>query len=143
MIGIRDGNNAMHEKDKSVNNMNAIKNSRANKDMDKKCSWIPYGRVSVKTKQWSKDMPTLIMAVLLSFAGLQVGRAQDVIVLDSVPSTNTGALENILQGQVAGLLVKNWSGTAGSQSIINLRGLNLNTTDESTLPLFMVNGVPI
>src|SRR5690606_14324413 len=69
--------------------------------------------------------------------------AQDVIVLDSVPSTNTGALENILQGQVAGLLVKNWSGTAGSQSIINLRGLNLNTTDESTLPLFMVNGVPI
>ncbi|NGM64116.1 TonB-dependent receptor [Sphingobacterium sp. SGR-19] len=122
--------------------MSAIKNSRANKDMDKKSPWIPPRRVSVKIKLWSKDVPGLIMAVLLSVAGSQIGRAQDVIVLDSVPPTNTGGLEDILQGQVAGLLVKSWTGTAGSQSIINLRGLSLKGTDESTLPLFMVNGVP-
>ncbi|TJZ54749.1 hypothetical protein FAZ15_14805 [Sphingobacterium olei] len=90
-----------------------------------------------------KDVWKFTVAVLASFAGLHSIQAQEVLVLDSLPATNTASLENLLQGQAAGLQVKSWTGTAGSQSIINLRGLHLNTTDESTMPLFMVNGVPI
>lgn len=90
-----------------------------------------------------KDVWKFTVAVLASFVGLHSIQAQEILVLDSLPATNTAGLENLLQGQVAGLQVKSWTGTAGSQSIINLRGLHLNTTDESTMPLFMVNGVPI
>ncbi|MBE8722629.1 TonB-dependent receptor plug domain-containing protein [Sphingobacterium pedocola] len=90
-----------------------------------------------------KDVWKFTVAVFASFAGLQSIHAQEILVLDSLPATNTAGLENLLQGQAAGLQVKSWTGTAGSQSIINLRGLHLNTTDESTMPLFMVNGVPI
>ena len=67
---------------------------------------------------------------------------QEVIVTE-YKSGRTSGLESLLQGNVAGLEIKSWTGTAGSQSIINLRGLSLDPTDESTLPLIMVNGVPI
>ena len=70
-------------------------------------------------------------------------KAQDHVVPDSISQTNRVGLENLLQGQVSGLLVKNWSGTAGLQSIINLRGLALSASDPSTMPLFLINGVPI
>lgn len=70
-------------------------------------------------------------------------KAQDQVVPDSIIQTNGVGLENLLQGQVSGLLIKNWTGTAGLQSIINLRGLALSTTDALAMPLFLINGVPI
>lgn len=57
--------------------------------------------------------------------------------------SNRSGLENILQGNIAGLRVKNWSGTPGAQATLNLRGLSLDPTDQSTMPLILINGVPI
>jgi hypothetical protein len=50
--------------------------------------------------------------------------AQDTLVVDSVISTNRSGIENTLLGNVAGLRVKSWSGTPGTQSTLNLRGLS-------------------
>ncbi|MFT3701732.1 MAG: TonB-dependent receptor plug domain-containing protein [Agriterribacter sp.] len=57
--------------------------------------------------------------------------------------SNRAGLENIVQGRVAGLRVKSWSGTTGAQSTLNLRGLSLDPTDQSTMPLILINGVPM
>ncbi len=69
--------------------------------------------------------------------------AQDTIVVDSVLWSNRSGLENVLLGKVSGLNVKSWTGTPGMQSVVNLRGLSMDPTDGSTLPLIMINGVPI
>src|SRR5690349_15596318 len=83
------------------------------------------------------------MFLFLAFLGISRVHAQDTVVVDSVVLSNRSGLENILQGNVAGLRIKSWSGTPGAQSIINLRGLNLDPTDQSTMPLIMINGVPM
>ncbi|MBX3252694.1 MAG: TonB-dependent receptor plug domain-containing protein [Chitinophagaceae bacterium] len=81
---------------------------------------------------------------LLVSLGITMGLwAQDSLRVDSMILSNRGGLENILQGSVAGLRVKSWSGTAGAQSTLNLRGLSLDPTDQSTMPLILINGVPI
>src|SRR5690606_7223929 len=64
-------------------------------------------------------------------------------VVDSVLSSNRLGVEQILQGNVAGLRVKNWSAAPGAQSILNLRGISLDPTDQSTMPLILINGVPV
>jgi hypothetical protein len=69
--------------------------------------------------------------------------AQQVLVMDSLAVSSRSGVENSLQGTVAGLRVKSWTGTPGVQSIINLRGLSLDPTNESALPLILVNGVPV
>lgn len=69
--------------------------------------------------------------------------AQDSLRVDSMILSNRSGLENILQGSIAGLRVKSWSGTAGAQSTLNLRGLSLDPTDQSTMPLILINGVPM
>ncbi|MEC5143155.1 Outer membrane receptor protein involved in Fe transport [Chitinophaga sp. 180180018-2] len=69
--------------------------------------------------------------------------AQDSLKADSLVLSNRSGVENILQGNVAGLRVKSWSGTPGTQSTLNLRGLNLDPTDHSTMPLILINGVPV
>ncbi|RZM22543.1 MAG: hypothetical protein EOO88_29090 [Pedobacter sp.] len=67
--------------------------------------------------------------------------AQDSLVVDSVVSANRSGVENILLGNIAGLRVKSWSGTPGNQSTLNLRGLSLDPTDKSTMPLILIDGV--
>lgn len=69
--------------------------------------------------------------------------AQDSLRVDSMILSNRGGIENILQGNVAGLRVKSWSGTTGAQSTLNLRGLSLDPTDQSTMPLILINGIPM
>jgi hypothetical protein len=69
--------------------------------------------------------------------------AQDTLVVDSVISTNRSGIENTLLGNVAGLRVKSWSGTPGTQSTLNLRGLSLDPTDQSTMPLILIDGIPV
>lgn len=69
--------------------------------------------------------------------------AQDSLRVDDVVASNRSGVENLLQGNIAGLSVKSWSGTPGTQSILNLRGLSLNPTDQSTMPLILINGVPM
>ena len=82
----------------------------------------------------------LSIAILGTFS---VINAQEVVEIDSVIWSNRSGLENILQGTSAGLKVESWTGTPGSQSLINLRGLSLDPSDVSSYPLIMVNGVPI
>lgn len=81
--------------------------------------------------------------MLASFGIAKKLNAQDTLVVDSVVSSNRSGLEQILQGNVAGLRIKNWSGTPGAQSVINLRGLSLDPTSKSTIPLILINGVPM
>jgi len=81
--------------------------------------------------------------LLASFGTAMKVSAQDSLVVDSVVSSNRSGLENILQGNVAGLRVKSWSGTPGAQSILNLRGLSFDPTAQSTMPLILINGVPV
>ncbi|WP_152269426.1 TonB-dependent receptor plug domain-containing protein [Agriterribacter humi] len=69
--------------------------------------------------------------------------AQDSLRVDSMILSNRSGLENILQGSIAGLRVKSWSGTAGAQSTLNVRGISLDPTDQSTMPLILINGVPM
>lgn len=69
--------------------------------------------------------------------------AQDKLVVDSLIQSNRAGLENSLTGTVAGLRVKTWTGTAGAQSTLNVRGLSLDPTGEATQPLILINGVPI
>lgn len=69
--------------------------------------------------------------------------SQDSLRVDSMILSNRSGLENILQGSVAGLRVKSWSGTAGTQSVLNIRGLSLDPTDQNTMPLILINGVPV
>lgn len=69
--------------------------------------------------------------------------AQDSLRVDSMILSNRSGLENILQGSIAGLRVKSWSGTAGAQSTLNLRGISLDPTEQSTMPLILINGVPM
>lgn len=84
-----------------------------------------------------------MLLLLPSFGVVTNLSAQDSLIVDSVVLSNRSGVENILQGNVAGLKVKSWSATLGSQSIINLRGMALNANDKSTMPLILVNGVPI
>lgn len=83
------------------------------------------------------------LASVFLAASVGIGQAQDVLIMDSLAISNRSGIENSLQGTVAGLRVKNWSGTPGVQSIINLRGLSLDPTDDSSLPLILINGVPV
>lgn len=69
--------------------------------------------------------------------------AQDSLRVDSMILSNRSGLENIMQGSVAGLRIKSWSGTPGAQSTLNLRGLSLDPTDHNTMPLILINGVPV
>ena len=81
--------------------------------------------------------------LLISF-GITISLwAQDSLRVDSIILSNRSGLENSLQGSVAGLRVKSWSGTPGAQSTLNLRGLSLNLTDQSTMPLILINGVAV
>lgn len=84
-----------------------------------------------------------LMLMMTSCIGLNKSKAQDVVQADSVVLSNRIGLENLLRGQLAGVLVKNWSGTPGVQSTINIRGISLDPTDVTTLPLVLVNGVPL
>ena len=68
---------------------------------------------------------------------------QEVARPDSLIHSNRSGIENTLQGVIPGLRVKSWSGTGGIQSVLNLRGLSLDPTDESTQPLIMINGVQV
>lgn len=90
------------------------------------------------TRVWKLTTIVIIRLICSSTA-----EAQEVVVPDSIVQSNGSGLENLLQGNVAGLRIKNWSGTAGSQSIINMRGFNLDQTDDANGPLFLVNGTPI
>jgi|GEM_PF-2417512 TonB-dependent starch-binding outer membrane protein SusC len=83
---------------------------------------------------------TLFVVCTASFSEVS---AQQVLKVDSLIWPNRSGFENLLQGNVAGLDVKNWSGTPGTQSVLNLRGLSIYPTDESSMPLVMVNGVPV
>ncbi len=86
---------------------------------------------------------TAVFGVMALTAPFTEAGAQEVIQVDSVLWPVRSGVENILQGSTAGLRVKSWSGEAGMQSTINLRGLSMDPTDESTMPMIMVNGVPI
>lgn len=81
--------------------------------------------------------------LLLSFGITMSISAQDSLRVDSMLLSNRAGLENILQGNIAGLRIKSWSGTPGAQSTLNLRGLSLDPTDQSTMPLILINGVPV
>ncbi len=81
--------------------------------------------------------------LVASFGCVISGFAQDSLVVDSVVASNRNGLENILQGNVAGLRIKSWSATPGAQAVLNLRGLSLDPTDQSTMPLVLINGVPM
>ena len=80
---------------------------------------------------------------LASLGGAMNAYAQDTLMVDSVVSANRSGVENILLGNIAGLRVKSWSGTTGTQSTLNLRGLSINPTNQFTMPLILVNGIPI
>lgn len=81
--------------------------------------------------------------LLASSVGISQVCSQDVLVVDSLVLSGRSGLENSLQGTVAGLRVKSWSGTPGVQSVISLRGLHPDPTDEATMPLILINGVPM
>ena len=84
-----------------------------------------------------------LLFLLVSFGTTLSVLAQDSLRVDSMLLSNRRGLENIVQGTVAGLRVKSWSGTAGAQSTLNLRGVSLDPTDQSTMPLILINGVPM
>lgn len=84
-----------------------------------------------------------LLFLLVSFCTTLCVLAQDSLRVDSMLLSNRSGLENIIQGRVAGLRVKSWSGTTGTQSTLNLRGLSLDPTDQSTMPLILINGVPM
>lgn len=84
-----------------------------------------------------------LLFLLASFCTAWSVQAQDSLRVDSLVVSNRAGVENMLQGSVAGLRVKSWSGTAGAQSTLNLRGLSLDPTDQSTMPLILINGVPM
>lgn len=81
-----------------------------------------------------------LLALLCTVASVH---SQDSLRVDSLVFSNRSGLENIIQGRIAGLQVKSWSGTAGAQSTLNLRGLSLDPTAQSTMPLILINGVPM
>ncbi|MCC6289593.1 MAG: TonB-dependent receptor plug domain-containing protein [Chitinophagaceae bacterium] len=85
----------------------------------------------------------ILLFLLVSFGTAMSVLAQDSLRVDSMLLSNRSGLENILQGSVAGLRIKSWSGTTGAQATLNLRGLSLDPTDQSTMPLILINGVPM
>ncbi|MBN8786242.1 MAG: TonB-dependent receptor plug domain-containing protein [Terrimonas sp.] len=85
----------------------------------------------------------ILFFLLVSFGAAMSVPAQDSLRVDSLVLANRSGLENIIQGSVAGLRVKSWSGTTGAQSTLNLRGLSLDPTDQSTMPLILINGIPM
>lgn len=90
-----------------------------------------------------KPFCRLASVFLTCSVGIGQAHAQEVVIMDSVAISSRSGVENSLVGTVAGLRVKNWTGTPGIQSIINLRGLSLDPTNESSLPLILINGVPV
>ncbi|WP_025764199.1 TonB-dependent receptor plug domain-containing protein [Dyadobacter tibetensis] len=90
-----------------------------------------------------KSIRKLVHALLVSSFVLGSIQAQEVLNMDSLATSNRSGIENSLQGTVAGLRIKNWTGTSGVQSTLTLRGLSLDPTNESTAPLILINGVPI
>lgn len=69
--------------------------------------------------------------------------AQDTLVVDSLILPNRTGVEQVLLGNVSGLRIKSWTGTPGAQSTLNLRGLSLDPTSKSTMPLVLINGIPM
>ncbi|MGN6491642.1 MAG: TonB-dependent receptor plug domain-containing protein [Agriterribacter sp.] len=90
-----------------------------------------------------KSAGRALLCMLVSIGTAMSIRAQDSLRVDSMLLSNRSGLENIVQGRVAGLRVKSWSGTAGAQATLNLRGVSLDPTDQSTMPLILINGVPM
>lgn len=91
-----------------------------------------------------KPAEKILLFLLVSIGAAMSVVAQDSLRVDSMMLlSNRSGLENILQGSVAGLRIKSWSGTTGAQFTLNLRGLSLDPTDQSTMPLILINGVPI
>lgn len=84
-----------------------------------------------------------LLFLLVSIGAAMSVLAQDSLRVDSMLLSNRSGVENILQGRIAGLRIKSWSGTTGAQSTLNLRGLSLDPTDQSTMPLILINGVPM
>ena len=84
-----------------------------------------------------------IIMVAILFQGVISAKSQQVIEMDSLIRSNSSGFENSLTGSIAGLHVKNWTGTPGIQSLINLRGLAIDGSDATSMPLIMVNGVPL
>ncbi|MFT3748388.1 MAG: TonB-dependent receptor plug domain-containing protein [Agriterribacter sp.] len=85
----------------------------------------------------------ILLFLLVSFGAAISVLAQDSLRVDSLVLSNRSGLENILQGSVAGLRIKSWSGTTGAQATLNLRGISLDPTDQSTMPLILINGIPM
>jgi len=84
------------------------------------------------------------MFFLIATCGVAVDVcAQDTLVVDSLVSSNRSGVESILLGNTAGLRVKSWTGTPGAQFTLNLRGLSLDPTSKSNMPLILINGVPM
>jgi hypothetical protein len=84
------------------------------------------------------------MFLFLATCGVAVHvSAQDTLMVDSVVSSNRSGIENTLLGNVVGLRIKSWSGTPGAQSTLNLRGLSIDPTNRSTMPLILINGIPM
>ncbi len=94
-------------------------------------------------KQLSKYFWKSARVLLASSVWMTQVYAQEELIIDSLIQSNRAGFENTLQGNVAGLRIKSWSGTAGVQSTINLRGLSLDPTHDATQPLVLINGVPI
>lgn len=90
-----------------------------------------------------KSAGRAMLCLLVSIGTAMSIQAQDSLRVDSMLLSNRSGLENIVQGRVAGLRVKSWSGTAGAQATLNLRGVSLDPTDQSTMPLILINGVPM
>ncbi len=90
-----------------------------------------------------KHFCKLASVFLASSVAIGQVHAQQVLIMDSLTISNRSGVENSLQGTVAGLRIKNWTGTPGVQSIINLRGLSLDPTNDAASPLILINGVPV
>ncbi|PWJ43162.1 SusC/RagA family TonB-linked outer membrane protein [Sediminitomix flava] len=67
--------------------------------------------------------------------------AVNTVTMDDLPSRPTANVEELLQGQAAGLQITNSSGQPGSSVNVQLRGVSSLTGDSS--PLLVVDGFPM
>ncbi|WP_040279510.1 TonB-dependent receptor plug domain-containing protein [Psychroserpens damuponensis] len=129
----------------NVQNKRTIKKTEAFITKDKSPRASVEEKVAVASIDMEEDLSELESVVITGYAGsVNSSRVTSSVVTvssESIQNVPVHTIDQLLQGQVAGVQVTNGSGQPGQSATIVIRGRNNLNGD--TEPLFIVDGVPV
>ena len=104
------------------------------------------GSESVINVQMQEDAESLEEVVVVAYGAVKktsVTAAQTTVKAETIEQVPIPSLDQVLQGQVAGLSVNAGSGQPGASGTIILRGRSSFNVNANIEPLFIIDGVPV